>query len=380
MKQAGRILLLAAVVIAVVTAALAAPHARAADPSVDGGDKGAIPVGASLAWHGPRDRRVVALTFDDGYAPWNVRRIVAILREERVRATFFLNGVYMRRDPALWRAIGQDGHAIGNHTYLHRDVTKMSADRLIADLVRNQRVVEAATGTPMAPIFRPPYGRRNATSDAAAAAAGFAAIVMWDTSARDATYTPDARASLRAATRGRSGSIVLLHAGPSLTPRILREVIKSYRDRGFGFVTVPELLGLPAAVAPGWGVPAQPADVACPGRDRRLECGLDDAVEPAVPPGDDLGGQAPGDEAGASTAVAAGSANAAGLGSGEPAPRRTPVPDVPPARAAAWARGQDAQTAVGLVTVGLLAALIVVGARLGRRRSTRAEDQAIPEG
>jgi len=372
MKPARRVVLLASLIGIAGLAGLAVAPSWAADPAIDGNGPIAGPARASLAWHGPRDRRVVALTFDDGYAPWNVRRIVGILREEGVRATFFLNGVYMRRDPALWRAIGQGGHAIGNHTYLHRDATRMSPDRLIADLLHNQRVVEAATGRPMAPIFRPPYGRRSAATDAAAAAAGFPSIVMWDTSAADATYTPRARTSIRSATRGRPGSIVLFHAGPSLTPRILREVIQSYRDRGFGFVTVPELLGLPAAAGrPAPGTPlSEPDDAACRGRDPRLECGLGDAAVPAAPPGDDLGAPASDDEAGAST-VAAG-----GAGPAAPAPRRSPVPDLPPARAAAWARGQGAETAVAVLTVGLLAGLLVVGALAGRRRSPGGADPA----
>lgn len=372
MRPAGRVVLASLVGLA-AAAGLIAPPSWAADPAVDGGGTSVGRDRASLVWHGSRDRRVVALTFDDGYAPWNVRRIVRILGEEGIRATFFINGVYTRRDPALWRAIGQAGHAIGNHTYLHRDVTRMSTDRLIADLLYNQRVVEAATGRPMAPIFRPPYGRRNATTDAAAAAAGFPTIVMWDTSAVDATYTPRVRASVRAATRGRAGSIVLLHAGPSLTPKILREVIRSYRHRGFEFVTVPELLGLPeAAGGPGAGTsPAGPPEATCRGRDPRLECGLDDEAVPAAPPGDDLGGQpAPADETGAGTAAA----GAPGLPALEP--HRTPVPELPPARASAWARGQAAETTVAVLTVGLLAILFLGGGLLGRKRRTARPDPA----
>ena len=344
-----------AALVALSAAGLVAPDALAADPP---GDR-TSPSGhaqPTVSTHGPRSRRVVALTFDDGYAPWNVRRILAVLRSEGVTATFFLNGIYMQRDPALWRAVGRGGYAIGNHTYMHDDVTRMTSGRLVADLRRNQRVVEAATGRPMAPMFRPPYGRRNAATDAAAAAAGFPAIVMWDASAADATYHPRAAASIRAATRGRSGSIILFHAGPRLTPRILRAVIRSYRARGFAFVTVPQLLGLPdAAGSLAW------REGSCRVGDRSLECVPGDGVAPA-PPGDDLGA-GPG---------AAEETGAAGGGDGATSmPRRTPVPARPPARASAWARGPDAEAIVAAITVGLLATILVVGALLGGLRPRR---------
>lgn len=346
----------AALLLLLAAVALVAFPVSAADPR-GGHGSAAAPAEPTLVGHGPRDRRVVALTFDDGYAPWNVRRILRVLDSEGVTATFFVNGIYLQRDPALWRAVGRTQHAIGNHTYMHEDATRMTPAELIADLRRNQRVVEAATGRSMAPIFRPPYGRRNAATDAAAAAAGFPAIVLWDASAADATRHPGAAASVRAATRGRPGSIVLMHAGPSLTPRILRDVIRSYRDRGFGFVTVPALLGLPEAAAPVGTV--APADARCAAGNRSLECIPDDGVLPA-PPGDDEaanGGQ--GEEPGAGTIPAG------------PAPRRTPVPDQPPARASAWVRGPDAQAVVASVTVGLLILLIVAGALLGGRRPPR---------
>jgi peptidoglycan-N-acetylglucosamine deacetylase len=356
--------LLAAALLGLAATGLAGLPALAADPS--GGHRTvAGPSEPTVVRHGPRVRAVVALTFDDGYAPWNVRRIVRVLAEEGVTATFFLNGVYMRRDPALWRAVGMAGHAIGNHTYLHQDATRLSSSRLVADLRYNQRVVEAATGRPMAPIFRPPYGRRNAATDAAAAAAGFPEIVMWDVSAADATRHPHAEASIRAATRGRAGSIVLMHAGPRLTPRILRAVIRSYRERGFTFVTVPALLGLPEAAGPagsGAGGAGWP-EAACRPEDRSLDCAVADRATPPVPLGDDLAERP--------AAGAAGDGTQADRGPAVAIPRRTPVPDRPPARSSAWARGPGATASVAILTVGLLAVLLAAGLLLAGRRPRR---------
>lgn len=337
----------------VVAAALVVPAIVAPGP-VTGADPDPAVIRPAespvVVYHGSRDRRVVALTFDDGYAPWNGWRILRILQEERASATFFVSGLYVHRDPALWRAIAAAGYPIGNHTYWHRDIRRLSHERLLAEIIATRREVERVTGQAMAPIFRPPYGARNAASDATAAEAGFPTIVMWDVSALDATLTPRPAASIRAATRGQNGSIVLFHVGPSMTPRILREVIRSYRDRGFAFVTIPELLGLPAAVAiplpedhPG------PAPPPCPATLPHPECDEPPAVAPFTPAGDDTG---TGEE---KSLPAAGS------------PRRTPVPVLPAARAAAWARSEGAEAGVAALTVVALLALVGIGAVLGRR-------------
>lgn len=309
-----------------------------------------------VVYHGSRDRRVVALTFDDGYAPWNGWRIFRILQEERVTATFFVSGLYIHRDPALWRAIAAAGYPIGNHTYSHHDIRRQTHERLLAELIATRREVERVTGRPMAPIFRPPYGARNAASDATAAEAGFPTIVMWDVSAVDATLTPHPAASVRAATRGQGGSIVLFHVGPSVTPRILREVIRSYRDRGFAFVTIPELLDLPDAVA----IPLPEDDLgltppACPATLPHPECDEPSVAAPLAPSGDDMG-----------------TVEQAFVPAAAPSPRRTPVPVLPAARAAAWARGEAAQEGVAGLTVVALVALVGIGAFLGRRRRREA--------
>jgi peptidoglycan/xylan/chitin deacetylase (PgdA/CDA1 family) len=191
--------------------------------------------------HGSRSAPVVALTFDDGWSDKNAHLILNILLREHVPATFFINSVWLARDPALWRAIATAGFVVGNHTYRHQDATTMTTDALVRDLERNARIWLAVTGHPMAPLFRPPYGARNAATDQAAAMAGFPDVITWDALAEDTYRHTDAQ-MIRLATAGRAGSIVLMHVGPDATPRILERVIASYRARGFRFVTVPELL------------------------------------------------------------------------------------------------------------------------------------------
>ena len=95
------------------------PLARAADPAV-------IAPTPTVIWHGSRSDRVVALTFDDGWNPANLRRIYRILVRERVPATFFVTGIYVQRAPALWRRIAAAGFALANHSFLHRDTRDLT--------------------------------------------------------------------------------------------------------------------------------------------------------------------------------------------------------------------------------------------------------------
>jgi len=202
----------------------------------------AIPARAPrLIHHGSRAKKVIALTFDDGWSARNGHLILNILVSQKVPATFFINGVYLAADPDLWREVADDGFVAGNHTYLHRDVTTMTQTAIVRDLQRNAQVWKAVTGQTMAPIFRPPYGARNAATDRAAAIAGYPDVILWDHPSND-TYRLSDRQMLRNAIAGRPGSIVLMHIGPDATPRILTRVIASYRSRGYTFVTIPQLL------------------------------------------------------------------------------------------------------------------------------------------
>jgi peptidoglycan-N-acetylglucosamine deacetylase len=187
-------------------------------------------------------KKVVALTFDDGWSPANGRKILDILVKNKVPATFFVNSVYVRWNPKLWKDIEAAGFVIGNHTYLHRNVAAMNEPDIIRELQKNAKVFQELTGHTLAPLFRPPYGYRTRASDVAAARAGYPTVVLWNALAEDTEEWRTDADMLHRATKGTNGSIVLMHVGPNATPRILQAVINSYRARGFSFLTVPQLL------------------------------------------------------------------------------------------------------------------------------------------
>ena len=196
-------------------------------------------------FHGPRDERVIALTIDDGWSPCRTRAIFDVLQRMGVAATFFPYAEAAERDPRLWRTIADAGYPIGNHTRSHPFMTTLSPDARAAEIVEARSIIETMIGQPMLPVFRPPYGAFDPALVAIAAKTGFPTMLLWDTSDADTSRQATPDQLIAAALRGRAGSVLLAHGGPALTPVILPVVIARYRDLGFRFVTVPDLLRLP---------------------------------------------------------------------------------------------------------------------------------------
>jgi peptidoglycan-N-acetylglucosamine deacetylase len=196
---------------------------------------------AGVAQHGERVDPVVALTFDDGWDGPRCARIAAILRRYGVAATWFPNALYVARDRGVWRAIARS-YPIANHTTHHRFLRQASLQDIWEEIARDERIVEQVTGLPMLKLLRPPYGAFDGRVRRVAAGLGYRTIALWDIDSGDSAGLP-APAVVRRATAGAPGSIVLMHCGPAVTPRVLPAIIKRYRARGFGFVTLATLLG-----------------------------------------------------------------------------------------------------------------------------------------
>lgn len=202
-------------------------------------------------YHGPRTERVIALTIDDDWSPARVGAIFDLLVRDGVAATFFPYANATLSDPGLWRAITAAGYPYANHTRSHPWMTNLPPAAQAAELTQAQVILEQMTGTAMLPVFRPPYGAYDQELLDVARAQGFPTVLLWDTSDADTSRRATAAQLVHAALQGTDGSVLLTHGGPALTPQILPAVIAAYRDLGFRFVTVPELLG--------WTVPCPPA-------------------------------------------------------------------------------------------------------------------------
>ena len=164
-----------------------------------------------VVWRGPREARGVALTFDDGPSPEHTPRVLDLLDEAGVKATFFVIGQKAAAHPELIRDIVARGHAVGIHGHLHdRLLTLRSPDTVSDDLAEAIATVEAITGV-RPTLFRPPVGL---TSPRVAQALSWFDLVVvgWSVRGLDGVRgaRPD-RVAARVIRRLRDGAIVLLH-------------------------------------------------------------------------------------------------------------------------------------------------------------------------
>ena len=207
----------------------------------------------------PPPGRRIALTFDDGPDPIWTPKIAAILRREHVRATFFVVGSEAARHPDLIRLLVRDGDEIGNHTFTHVALSNGPSWERRLQLDLTEAVLVGITGH-YSRLVRPPY---SATPDAvsdqderklAALAGQRYLIVLANNDSEDWRRGGVADIVRKASPQGTTGGIVMFHDGGgdrSQTVAALQQLIPALRARGFRFVTVSALAGLPSsAVAP----------------------------------------------------------------------------------------------------------------------------------
>lgn len=193
--------------------------------------------------------RRVALTFDDVPDPRYTPLVLNALKRKRARATFFVVGSRAAKHPGLMRRIVDEGHAVGNHTYSHPELPKLSLGEVKREIERTGATIRATAGFEPA-MIRPPYGDIRPAQLEWARSRGYT-VVNWDVDSQDWRQIPSG-VVLRNAVKGlRPGSIILMHAGGGSgqnlfgTVNALPHLIDQLRAKGYELVTVPELLHIP---------------------------------------------------------------------------------------------------------------------------------------
>jgi peptidoglycan/xylan/chitin deacetylase (PgdA/CDA1 family) len=184
----------------------------------------------------------IALTFDDGPHP-RTEDLLAVLRQAPVSATFFVVGKMADRYPQIIRDIAKDGHQLANHTYTHRNMSQLPSDEVISELEQTRAVVQRLTGQD-AYLFRPPGGGFSRRTVRLTAQAGYR-MVLWSVLTDDVEGASPKFIRQRILKGAEDGGIVLMHSGIKTTVDVLPGVIAQLRERGYNFVTVSTLLGLP---------------------------------------------------------------------------------------------------------------------------------------
>jgi len=207
----------------------------------------ARPGTAHVVSQGNPRRRVVALTFDDGFCAACVARIVAVLGRTGAHATFFPNGRYS----ASWgpqareidRLIAAGRVTMGNHTFSHLQATAVGPAAFGQDLQRNEMWIERTFHVTGRPFVRPPYGAYDQGTLGAAGRLGYTTVVMWSGTVADSS--PRTVPYLLNAIRywAKPGAIILMHGNYPATPRALPAILRILRAKRLRTVTLREMVG-----------------------------------------------------------------------------------------------------------------------------------------
>lgn len=196
--------------------------------------------------------KVVALTFDDGPNEPYTSRLLEVLASRDVRATFFQVGRCVERYPGISAAMAASGHVIGNHSYSHRFLRYAIEPSLRLEMRRTQDLLEAELRRRPA-LFRPPWLCHTPALMRETSRQGLQSISGTFAHPLEVAQIPADRIARGALRRTRPGSIVIFHDGYDArggfrgrTVEAARQVVDVLAERGYRFVTVDELLGVPA--------------------------------------------------------------------------------------------------------------------------------------
>lgn len=199
----------------------------------------------TVVYSGSTAKMQVALTFDDGPDNKYTPKILDILRQNNVKATFFVVGRNVKLYPNNLRRISSEGHAIGNHTYSHSDLNKLTTDQVRAEITDNENAIDSVLGYHLN-IMRPPYGLNSVQTIKTIADMGYK-VIDWSVDTVDWNGTPPSKIMEYITKQTRPGAIILHHCAPGKlgldnTINVLPNEIATLKARGYQFVTVPELL------------------------------------------------------------------------------------------------------------------------------------------
>ncbi len=189
------------------------------------------------------EEKRIALTFDDGPSRRNTEEILSILKEHNIRATFFVIGQNAEKDPERIKMIFDAGHEIGNHTYTHAYISKISKEELEKEITKTEEILINITGE-KPKVFRPPGGYYDDASLEVLENKGYQNI-LWSLDTRDWSMPKSETIAAKVEENAAGGDIILFHDLEDKrlpTPAALRKILPYLIENGYEFVTVSELL------------------------------------------------------------------------------------------------------------------------------------------
>ena len=186
------------------------------------------------------NEKKVAITFDTSWGNDNTEVILDILEKYKVKATFFIIGKWANEFQDEVKLINAKGHEIGNHSYIHPNMTSLSIERINKEITSTDAKIFELTGQ-TTKLFRCPEGEYNDTLIKAVEATGKYCI-QWDVDSIDWKEQSANDEYQRVIKRTKPGSIILFHNNAKYTPENLPKIIEKLHLEGYEFVTVSELI------------------------------------------------------------------------------------------------------------------------------------------
>jgi peptidoglycan/xylan/chitin deacetylase (PgdA/CDA1 family) len=187
--------------------------------------------------------KYIAITFDDGPHPKNTPRLLDMLRSRNIKATFYMVGSNVDLYPQVVRRVVAEGHEIGNHSYTHRLLSKLSDTAVRDDLARCRDAIARAAGV-QPRTLRPPYGGMLPRQREWVNAEFGYPIILWSVDPLDWKRPGAGAVCSRIVTRTTAGSIILAHDLHAQTVDAMPATLDGLLQRGFKFVTVSQLLAM----------------------------------------------------------------------------------------------------------------------------------------
>jgi len=202
------------------------------------------PAGPRLSYSSIQtDQKVLAMTFDDGPHPSLTPKLLDILKQRNIKATFFVVGKNAKAYPQIIRRIIEEGHEIGNHTWTHASVMSRSDDQIRSELKMSEDAMVAAAGY-RPHTFRPPYGAINTRIKQLMSSEFGYATIMWSVDPQDWRRPGVSVVTSRLVNGAHNGAILLAHDIHPPTIQAMPSTFDQLLAKGYQFVTISQLMNI----------------------------------------------------------------------------------------------------------------------------------------
>lgn len=191
---------------------------------------------------GSSDSKNIYLTFDCGYENGHTEKILEVLKDKKVNATFFITGHYLKSASSVVNRMLAEGHVVANHSDKHKDITKISNEDIKKDILDLEKMYKETTGNNITKFYRPPAGNFDKNSLEVVRDLGYKTL-FWSVAYPDwnhksgVTYAVD-----EVVGNIHNGAIILLHAVSNDNAEALSIIIDKLQNKGYKFASTLELL------------------------------------------------------------------------------------------------------------------------------------------